>query len=191
MQPQSFAGKRGHYMAGLIQQAIESEGVETDAAGKAAEAIATFLGEQDKKSTEAHKTSVALYLSPLEIAAIAKAAAEDLKNGGKADAKKGSLKKAISAASPTDLADIAIFGRMVASDHTLMVEGAGMFSHALSTHLTTGEVDFFSAVDEIKPAESAGAGHIGSLEFNSACYYRYVGLNWDLLRTGESITVAS
>ncbi|MBR4977267.1 MAG: type I-E CRISPR-associated protein Cas7/Cse4/CasC, partial [Thermoguttaceae bacterium] len=77
--------------------------------------------------------------------------------------------------------DISIFGRMVADDHTLMLEGAGMFAHALSTHEAANEIDFFSAVDDTKPTDDAGAGHIGVLEANSACYYRYIGLNVDLL----------
>ena len=82
-----------------------------------------------------------------------------------------------------DAADIAVFGRMVADDHTLTVEGAGLFSHALSTHQAANEVEFFSAVDDEPKVEEqgAGAGHIGTLEFNSACYYRYVGLNLGLL----------
>jgi CRISPR system Cascade subunit CasC len=86
------------------------------------------------------------------------------------------------AAIAKDAADIAIFGRMVADDHSLTVEGAGLFSHALSTHAVTGELDFFSAVDDLKPDDTdAGAGHIGTIEFNSACYYRYVGVNLDML----------
>lgn len=82
-----------------------------------------------------------------------------------------------------DAADIALFGRMVADDHTLTIEGAGLSSHALSTHQASNEVEFFSAVDDKSDVaeEGAGAGHIGTLEFNSACYYRYVGLNLDLL----------
>lgn len=66
-----------------------------------------------------------------------------------------------------DKADIAIFGRMVADDHSLMVEEAGLFSHALSTHSMNNEVDFFSAVDDEKDkAADRGAGHTGTLEFN-------------------------
>lgn len=80
-----------------------------------------------------------------------------------------------------DAVDIAIFGRMVADDHSLMVEGSGLFSHALSTHRASNEVEFFSAVDDRNVAGDEGAGHIGTLEFNSACYYRYVGLNLGLL----------
>jgi CRISPR system Cascade subunit CasC len=57
-----------------------------------------------------------------------------------------------------------------------------MFSHALSTHKATNDIDFFSALDEKKDkAEDAGAGMINTLEFTSACYYRYAGLNLTLL----------
>jgi CRISPR system Cascade subunit CasC len=80
-----------------------------------------------------------------------------------------------------DAADIAIFGRMVASDHSLTVEAAGMFSHALSTHKADNEIDFFAAVDDLQPKEDAGAGMTSTLEFNSATYYRFAALNLDML----------
>ena len=82
----------------------------------------------------------------------------------------------------SDAADIALFGRMVAADATNTIEGAALFSHALSTHSVRSELDFFSAIDdEKKNAEDAGAAQIGTIEYNSACYYRYVGINLDLL----------
>jgi CRISPR system Cascade subunit CasC len=57
-----------------------------------------------------------------------------------------------------------------------------MFSHALSTHTASNDIDFYSAVDDRKAdAEDAGAGMIGTLEFTSATYYRYVAVNLDLL----------
>jgi CRISPR system Cascade subunit CasC len=80
-----------------------------------------------------------------------------------------------------DAADIAIFGRMVANDHSLTVEGAGLFSHALSTHKADNDIDFFSAVDDLQPKGEAGAGMTGVLEFNSATYYRYAALNLGML----------
>ncbi len=98
--------------------------------------------------------------------------------------------KAIQSAGISDAGDIALFGRMVANDPSLNVEGASMFSHALSTHTTSNEIDFYSAVDDVKnqrgendgeTSEDAGAGMIGTLEYNSATYYRYVGINLDLL----------
>ena len=58
---------------------------------------------------------------------------------------------------PKDAADIALFGRMVANDHSLTVEAASMFSHALSTHKADNEIDFFAAVDDLQPKEESGA----------------------------------
>ena len=88
--------------------------------------------------------------------------------------------------SVTDAADIALFGRMVADDASQTVEGAALFSHALSTHAVRSELDFFSAVDdEKKNADDAGAGQIGQIEYSSACYYRYIGINLTLLKQSK------
>lgn len=94
---------------------------------------------------------------------------------------KSPIRRAFAGSFVKDAADIAIFGRMVASDHSLTVEGAGLFSHALSTHKAENDIDFFSAVDDLQPEEESGAGKLDTLEFTSATYYRYVGLNLDLL----------
>lgn len=71
--------------------------------------------------------------------------------------------------------DIALFGRMVAQAADLNVEAASSFSHAISTHKVTNEVEFFTALDD--RAEEPGSAHMGSLEFNSATYYRYISLD--------------
>jgi CRISPR system Cascade subunit CasC len=72
--------------------------------------------------------------------------------------KKGCEKalKAVQASDLKDAADISLFGRMVASDHSLTVEAAAMFSHALSTHKVDNEIDFFSAVDDLQPRKNPG-----------------------------------
>jgi len=88
---------------------------------------------------------------------------------------------------PKDAADIALFGRMVANDHSLTVEAASMFSHALSTHKIDNEIDFFAAVDDLQPKEEAGAGMTSTLEFNSATYYRFAALNLDMLADKEHL----
>lgn len=181
LKPESFGGQRGHFVAEPLQAELEALGVEAKAAEKAAHAVVESIGKRDSKFKEGHKSSVALYLSNQELKGIAQSIAAEAAEGKKIDVKRGAIKKAISAAQPRDIADIAIFGRMVADDHSLSLEGAGMFSHALSTHRVSNEIDFFSAVDDLKPEDSAGAGHIGTLEFNAACYYRYVGVNLDLL----------
>lgn len=183
----SFATERGHFVADRFASELRTLGIEEADARDIGATLATFIGGQNKKYKQGHKTDVAVFFSPGEITAIAAAAKDQLDADGKVQPKKGQLAKAIKAAAPHDLADVALFGRMVASDHTLMVEGAGLFSHALSTHAVASEIDFFSAVDDMNPAENEGAGHIGTLEFNSACYYRYVGLNLDLLADDDHL----
>jgi len=101
--------------------------------------------------------------------------------------KKTAIQKAIKSAQLKDAADIALFGRMVAGDPSLKVEAASMFSHALSTHKVNNEIDFFSAVDDLQSNEESGAGMTGTLEFNSATYYRFAALNLDMLADGEHL----
>jgi len=90
-------------------------------------------------------------------------------------------KKALNPA--IDGLDIALFGRMVAQAADLNIEAAASFSHAISTHKVSNEVEFFTALDDL--AEEPGSAHMGSLEFNSATYYRYISL--DLGQLWESI----
>ena len=78
-------------------------------------------------------------------------------------------------ASVSDGLDIALFGRMVAKHPELEVEAACSFSHAISTHRVDSEIDFFTALDDLKT--DPGSAYMGNLEFNSATYYRYVSLN--------------
>lgn len=63
------------------------------------------------------------------------------------------------------------------------VEAAASFAHAISTHKVSNEVEFFTALDDL--AEEPGSAHMGSLEFNSATYYRYVSL--DLGQLAQSL----
>lgn len=80
--------------------------------------------------------------------------------------------------------DLALFGRMVADDTDLNVDASCQVAHALSTHAVTPEFDFFTAVDDAKPSDEgdAGAGMMGTVEFNSATLYRYATVNVDALR---------
>ena len=71
--------------------------------------------------------------------------------------------------------DIALFGRMVAKAAEMNVEAAASFAHAISTHKAGNEVEFFTALDDLQ--EEPGSAHMGSLEFNSATYYRYISLD--------------
>ncbi|GAA3762431.1 CRISPR system Cascade subunit CasC [Spinactinospora alkalitolerans] len=77
-------------------------------------------------------------------------------------------------------ADIALFGRMIANNRDFNVDAASQVAHAVSTHAVTTEFDYYTAVDDLKSAETdedAGADMIGTVDFNAACYYRYANVN--------------
>lgn len=77
--------------------------------------------------------------------------------------------------------DLALFGRMVADDSSLNFEAACQVAHAISTHAVQNEFDYFTAVDDCAPEDNAGAGHLGTVEFNSATLYRYATINAETL----------
>lgn len=143
--------------------------------------------EADAVEPGQEKTDTLLFLSPNEAAVIADTFEE---KGFVPDAvitKKDQNKQAKEVAGllsqyfgKTDAYDIALFGRMVAQAAELNVEAAASFAHAISTHKVSNEVEFFTALDDL--AEKPGSAHMGSLEFNSATYYRYVSLDLGQLR---------
>jgi CRISPR system Cascade subunit CasC len=80
--------------------------------------------------------------------------------------------------------DVSLFGRMVAEVTDLNVDAAAQVAHALSVHTVSNEYDYFTAVDDHKnddEDEDAGAGMIGTVEFNSSTLYRYATVDVDRL----------
>lgn len=78
-------------------------------------------------------------------------------------------------------ADIALFGRMLAEQPGRNTDGASQVAHPISTHKVDMEMDFYTAVDDLNPEEETGAGMMGIVGFNSACYYRYALVDRDQL----------
>ncbi len=79
-------------------------------------------------------------------------------------------------------ADIALFGRMLASSPAFNTEAAAQVAHAISVHKVTVEDDFFTAVDDLnKGQEDMGAGHMGETEFAAGLFYLYLCIDRDLL----------
>ena len=77
--------------------------------------------------------------------------------------------------------DLALFGRMLADLPERNIDAASQVAHAISTHTVSSEFDYYTAVDDMKPEDTAGADMIGTIEFNSACYYRYANIDLDQL----------
>lgn len=148
---------------------------------------------------DSEKSDTLVFLSPNEVSAIANLcksngfSSTNLIKGKdrKEQAKElGSMLNELTKSS-VDAVDVALFGRMVAQASKLTIESAASFSHAISTHKVNNEVEFFTALDDCQ--EDPGAAHMGSLEFNSATYYRYVSLDLGQLAktlAGHGITEA-
>lgn len=167
-------GVRTKHVALTIQQACLDLGATPEQASACGETLATYFSKD-----------TLLFFTLTEAKAFAEYAKEkafDIKLLKDKEAHKVA-KKALNPA--LDGVDIALFGRMVAQAADLNVEAAASFSHAISTHKISNEVEFFTAVDDLAKELSNkydsiskdGAGHMGSLEFNSATYYRYVSLD--------------
>ena len=77
--------------------------------------------------------------------------------------------------------DVALFGRMLADMPAKNQNAACQVAHAISTHSVEREFDFYTAVDDLQPEDTAGADMMGTVEFNSACFYRYAVVDWEKL----------
>ncbi|WP_367569141.1 type I-E CRISPR-associated protein Cas7/Cse4/CasC [Lacrimispora sp.] len=73
--------------------------------------------------------------------------------------------------------DVALFGRMVADAPELNVDASSQVAHSISTHEIATEFDFFTAVDDLTSNDQAGAGMLGTVEYNSSTLYRYANVS--------------
>ncbi|MCI5141924.1 MAG: type I-E CRISPR-associated protein Cas7/Cse4/CasC [Candidatus Electrothrix sp. ATG1] len=79
-------------------------------------------------------------------------------------------------------ADIALFGRMLASHPSFNMEAAAQIAHAITVNKVAVEDDFFTAVDDLNNGEEdMGAGHMGETEFGSGVFYIYICIDRHLL----------
>lgn len=82
----------------------------------------------------------------------------------------------------TAVPDMALSGRMLETGvlQNTTVDAALQVAHAISTHETRPEVDYYVAADDI-PGEDAGAGYVDEAMFASACFYKYFSIHWETL----------
>ena len=141
-----------------------------------------FLGREEIKSVA--RLCVENYA---ELLAVAPSAIEGMSAKEAKDAAKKAVPDTIVKALQKVLdggkaADLALFGRMLADLPDKNRDASSQVAHAISTHKTGVEFDFFTAVDDLKPEDTAGSDHLGTVEFNSACFYRYANVNVEKLR---------
>ncbi len=118
-----------------------------------------------------------VFLSRHQIRSLAELAVESVRNGAALD--KAEVKRRANARHSVD---IALFGRMVADMTDINVDACAQVAHAISVHAVDNEFDYFTAVDDLAPANNQGAGMIGTVEFNSSTLYRYATLDVQALR---------
>lgn len=73
--------------------------------------------------------------------------------------------------------DLALFGRMLADLPEKNIHAASQVAHAISTNKASMEFDFYTAVDDLRPDDNQGSDMLGTVEFNSSCFYRYANLD--------------
>jgi CRISPR system Cascade subunit CasC len=175
-QAESFAETVGEETAARSKQMrdrklipyLTKQGLSQEEAEKAADAFRVELAKNDKK---ANQTSVGLYFGDDELFALLDAH----RSGDSKWKEKGKRKSA----------DVALFGRMLAEATELNVDAAAQVAHAISTHRLSQEMDYWTAADDLKDqaeGEDAGAGMLGTAEFNASTFYRYACVSLPILR---------
>lgn len=160
-------GSRTKQIPGMIAEKIlelDKTLSKEEAIKKALEALANAgIKTDDKKGT----ASALFFISKYQVEQLAELAV----------AKESDKKAYKTAIKDNPAVDIALFGRMVADDPSLNYDAASQVAHAISTHGVKTEYDYFTAVDDEQAEDNSGAGHLGTIEFNSATLYRYATVN--------------
>ena len=192
--------KRAHE---AIRDLLVAAGKENDAADKAAfnavDAIIKTSVTKNKKGEEEKKSSYLVFLGRDELQKMADVilshwdafekqiteqdAEKDKKKPRPVELDKTIAKSLEGALNGKRAVDIALFGRMLADLPERNTDAAAQVAHALGTHaLKQREFDFYTAVDDLKPNDNAGADMLGTVEFGSATFYRYIAIDLAKLR---------
>ena len=144
------------------------------------------------------ETQYLLFLANSEIEALVEACHRNFEQLSRAVEKSAKTKKEAQKEIPDEVrkavetvldggkaADLALFGRMIADLPDKNRDAAAQVAHAISTNRVSPEFDYYTAVDDLNPKGETGAGMIGTVEFNSACFYRYA--NVDLAQLADNL----
>lgn len=171
--PDAIGTRSINFMKGLISE-LQKRGLDETEAVKRAEAVVDNGKLGKLKKDKPGKTEQLVHLGPDELADIAKLA-ERLSGPELPDLKGITVLK-----NKPRAADIAMFGRMLADNSGYNIEAAVQVAHAFTTHRATVEDDFYTAVDDLKNADSEedrGAGFLNVQEFGAGLFYLYICIN--------------
>ncbi|MEU6965686.1 type I-E CRISPR-associated protein Cas7/Cse4/CasC [Streptomyces chrestomyceticus] len=190
---------RTRRVPGQVAAELEARGWTAEEAAEAGRNVALAPGVGGLGIEEAGTTNVMLYLPAAAIGALADLVEEQrtlidaAAKGALAEAKAGKSKKTKTKADreiakriqevlATRNASIAAFGRMLANAPEVTVDGAISVAHAITTHATEEQSDFFTAVDDV-PGDDNGSAHMGHGAYTSGSFYKYSSISLDTLIT--------
>ena len=79
--------------------------------------------------------------------------------------------------------DIALSGRMATSGIMTSIDAALAVAHVITTHTVEGDLDWFTAVDDLtQEVGETGSAHLDTQEFSAGVFYRYASLNLSQLQ---------
>jgi CRISPR system Cascade subunit CasC len=135
----------------------------------------------DIETKREEETNQVLFFADAEVEALAQSMLVRHDEMGAKAFGKAPMKEVMKGVQPASVrcVDTALFGRMTTSAAFPNVDSAMQMAHAVSTHRSRLNVDYFATVDELK--EGGGAGLIGERRFNSATYYKYFNIHWETL----------
>jgi len=167
--PPEMLGLRTKKIVSMVADEIKALSATLDPEATA-QKILTVAGLKIKSVEKG--TDALFFMSVAQAKALANLAVEDPETLKDAPSRETKTKVA-NALKQSPGIDIALFGRMVADDPSLNTDACAQVAHSISTHKVNNEYDYFTAVDDLAPEDNSGAGHIGTVEFNSSTLYRY------------------
>ena len=188
-------GTRSKRLKGELLAALIQAGKGTEEALKVSieKFVTTFYAGPDKKRPD--ETNVLVFYSQAEFDTMIEVLSEgDMLAELSKDApviKKNEIEKRLKASAMST--DVALFARMLADAPGLNIDAACQVAHAISTHNVNLELDFFTAVDDLKDtndSDDAGAGMLGTVGYDSACYYRYALVDFAQLSKNLNDSIA-
>ena len=190
LEPQFLAARTARVVDEVARQ-LEGQGRDLEEARAVARSAVAAIG---VNVGDDYKTSVLLFLGGQEIRRLTELCTEYWERlapaGGDSAAAEGRTRRDSRRASrdavPRDIqnavkaaldggkaADLALFGRMVAELPEKNINAASQVAHAFSANRMSMELDYYTAMDDFTPEDTTGAGMIGTVGFNSGCFYRY------------------
>lgn len=182
--PQEKLGIRTKLAAELLaKRIVEADQQLADQAPTLAKNVLEALGlkvEASKRSGDDEgkdSTKYLAFFSRGELDKLARAAVAHARESDKLDKKaKNEIKAAFKGPKAID---IALFGRMLADVPELNTDASCQVAHAISVDAAVQEFDYFTAIDDCAADDNAGAGMIGTIDYNSSTLYRYADVNLD------------